>query len=427
MLKHKMELRITFFKFIILILLTIVSFAGTPANFAFGSSGYSITSSDINPEIIYIREGQTKNLYDYIREFSYTDSLSVVKDFSNQNTASSELKALTKNLVLSDQNFETQGFYSISLKQNGDITGLSCSIFDPQIVFEFGSNRAEARVKVIVLPSKPHISDEKFDIYEDGSTDGLYRIYFIYPDNTDMYQYRVGKSEWKRINTTYILGVDGINYNKAYTQLSTLNNIQIRCKGIGGSEWSEPFTLSAEEIMKGGDNYISSTDIDSTSANYKISGKVLYPNGKPLKNAVVKLNNDSNWICKTNVLGAYEFTNIASGTHLLTVEYANYRKYSANVIVNNKSFKADPIMLHGYSINGYVVNASKQPINRAEVILNKDNNWKTYTNSSGYFEIKDTLPGTHSVNVKYKDFKDYTGTIKLTNADVTLGSQVFTM
>lgn len=161
----------------------------------------------------------------------------------------------------------------------------------------------------------------------------------------------------------------------------------------------------------------------STELPIKISGTVLYPNGKPLADAVVMFNNDSKWTTNTDSNGYYDFTGVSSGSHLLSVKYGSYKEYSKYVTVPEDDVVFDPIYMHGYSITGYILYPHSQvPIPGAKVMLNNSPDWVAYTNSSGYFKINDTLPGTHTINVSFSGYKDYNGSITTINQDAPIGN-----
>ncbi len=158
--KKRMKIKVL----LLLVSLLMMNFINVyTVNPAYASSNLSVTNPDTNPDIIYLRVGQTKNVYDHTREFSYKDISGQNMDYNDHDSVSSALRSATQKLTINDRNYEFDGFHSISISQNGDITGLRSGTYDPRIFFQFNENSG-IEINVILQDSKPDIYEERFDI-----------------------------------------------------------------------------------------------------------------------------------------------------------------------------------------------------------------------------------------------------------------------
>ncbi len=165
--------------------------------------------------------------------------------------------------------------------------------------------------------------------------------------------------------------------------------------------------------------------INVPQAKYKISGKVVYPNGVAIQGATVTLKNDSKWKQVTDSTGSYKFEGVAKGKHLITVEFDKYKTYSKNVSVANTDLVLDTIYMHGYAIRGNVYYPdSNIPMVGAKVVLinEKGVTWQVYTDKNGSFIINDTLPGTHKITIGFNGYENYVNSsINVIDKDLSLG------
>jgi hypothetical protein len=215
-----------------------------------------IAFPEIKPEEVYIRVGQTRNIYDYINYFKYEVDEKVYK-FTNNRTASSSLKTVTKYIQSTDRNTFYDNYNAYSINNDGDITGLVKSKYGGQLHFAFDDLGYGIAVTLNVLDSKPSITSEYFQIawYIDDNNKNA--VDLEYPDNTMNHQYRINDGKWENLDTSYIRKSDVTHFKNGMIETNyyegTINvdgncKIDIRCQGIGGNEWSDLFSWTITDF-----------------------------------------------------------------------------------------------------------------------------------------------------------------------------------
>lgn len=230
----------------------------------------TITNVDLSPSIVYIRVGQSKNIFDYIQEFSYIDSSGNQKMYNTHDNSTNALRLLTKgiSIVTADDSL-------LSVSESGTITAYKNGAIDP--VLNFNLRASNVNIKIIIQDKKPDIENERFDIYDDGESSGKKQVFLEYPDNTTNHQYRVGNGSWLNVDTDFTASVDGVNYYKGMVLLSSVENVSIRCQGIVGGKWSDAFTYSMAEDDDSSETTISDSHAETLPENTYLKPAFIIP------------------------------------------------------------------------------------------------------------------------------------------------------
>jgi len=190
---------------------------------------------------------------------------------------------------------------------------------------------------------------------------------------------------------------------------------------ITPSEGIITFTPAFREIIVKGSNISVKTIIANIHA---IKGRVFTASGKPVPGVTVTLGSDGSDIAMTDSDGRYVFSELGDGTYTITPEKDGYTfaPSSKTITVNGADRTGKSFTAITYAINGYVRNASGNPLQSVTVQLTGEVTKTKITDTNGFYRFGNLPEGNYVVtpNKASKTFEPASRNVTISSNNVQL-------